>query len=78
MLVISLVYILANGVDYVNWPRLIPLTDAIEYTGSGSGSTKHGRGLPFLPKGKRNILFPRNAYSGQKSEVDNGDKERLD
>jgi hypothetical protein len=66
-----------NGIDYVNWPRLVPLTDVIDYTGRGSGSTKRGRGMPFFHGGKRKPFLPHNAYnSGQKDELDN--KERLD
>jgi hypothetical protein len=68
-----------NGVDYVSWPRLIPLTDEIEYTGRGSTSTKRGRGLPFFQNGKRQPFLHTGYYSiGKKDETDNSAKERLD
>ena len=36
---------LVHGVDYVSWPRLLPPTDIINYSGPGYRSGNHGKGL---------------------------------
>lgn len=36
---------LLHGIDYVAWPRLIPSTDIIYYSGPGYRSGHHGKGL---------------------------------
>ena len=41
----TLVFMVLHGVDYVAWPRLIPLTDMIYYSGPGYRSGHHGKGL---------------------------------
>ncbi|OCH96696.1 hypothetical protein OBBRIDRAFT_830093 [Obba rivulosa] len=50
ILALSLVFIFAHGIEYVNWPRLLPLTDIIYYEGPGfrSGHRGKGMGLPVL------------------------------
>ncbi|EMD41635.1 hypothetical protein CERSUDRAFT_128571 [Gelatoporia subvermispora B] len=50
ILALSLVFIFAHGIEYVNWPRLLPLTDIIYYEGPGfrSGHRGKGIGLPVL------------------------------
>ncbi|KII93715.1 hypothetical protein PLICRDRAFT_88051 [Plicaturopsis crispa FD-325 SS-3] len=45
LLVVSLVFIFIHGIEYVNWPRLLPPTDAIYYTGPGFRSGHKGKGL---------------------------------
>ncbi|KAG5654036.1 hypothetical protein H0H81_008052 [Sphagnurus paluster] len=40
-----LIFILLHGIDYVSWPRLIPATDVIYYSGPGFRSANHGKGL---------------------------------
>jgi hypothetical protein len=40
-----MVFILIHGIDYVAWPRLIPLTDVIYYDGLGFRSGRHGMGI---------------------------------
>jgi hypothetical protein len=45
LLSISLIFIGINGIDYVSWPRLIPPTDIIYYTGPGFRSAHHGKGF---------------------------------
>lgn len=37
-------FILANGVRYVNTPKLIPRTEIISYSGPGHESSRNGRG----------------------------------
>lgn len=51
---VSLVFIFLHGIDYVNWPRLQPLTDIIYYDGPGFRSARKGTGLglPALEKFK--------------------------
>ncbi|KAG6869151.1 hypothetical protein C0993_012250 [Termitomyces sp. T159_Od127] len=41
----ALLFMFVNGIDYVSWPRLIPLTDIIYYNGPGFRSGNHGKGL---------------------------------
>ena len=50
MTCLAISYILIFGVNYVSWPRLIPLTDAIDYDGPGARSSKRGRGVGSLVK----------------------------
>ncbi len=47
----SFLYILDRGVEYVNWPKLIPPTDVIQYDGPGfrTGPQGRGKGLSKLP-----------------------------
>jgi hypothetical protein len=45
LLAVALLFILIHGIDYVSWPRLIPPTDVIYYSGPGFRSGNHGKGL---------------------------------
>ncbi|KAG7099546.1 hypothetical protein E1B28_001380 [Marasmius oreades] len=45
LLAISLAFIVIHGILYVSWPRLIPLTNVIYYSGPGYRSGRHGMGL---------------------------------
>jgi hypothetical protein len=45
LLCISLIFIGIHGIDYVSWPRLIPSTDYIYYSGPGFRSAHHGKGF---------------------------------
>ncbi|GJJ16104.1 hypothetical protein Clacol_010383 [Clathrus columnatus] len=60
--VISLAYIVLNGVQYVSWPRLNPPLEAIYYTGPGFRSARHGlgtlvqRGGAIPPKHRADIV----------------------
>ncbi|KAG6814015.1 hypothetical protein H0H92_003865 [Tricholoma furcatifolium] len=45
LLLMALIFILIHGIDYVSWPRLIPPTDVIYYSGPGFRSGNHGKGL---------------------------------
>ncbi|KAH9835829.1 SacI homology domain-containing protein [Rhodofomes roseus] len=50
LVALSLIFIFAHGIEYVNWPRLIPLTHIINYNGPGfrSGQRGKGFGIPAL------------------------------
>lgn len=52
LVVVSTAFIFIHGIDYVNWPRLLPPTDIIYYDGPGFRSAHHGKGLglPALEK----------------------------
>jgi hypothetical protein len=43
--VLSTVFIFIHGLDYVAWPRLLPVTEAIHYNGPGFRSGRHGTGF---------------------------------
>ena len=61
LLVASVIFMLVHGIDYVSWPRLLPPTDAIYYSGPGYRSGNHGKGL----KGRK-------AYLGMAKWLGNG------
>ena len=42
---ISFAFILAHGIDYVSWPRLISLSSVINYNGPGYRGGNHGKGV---------------------------------
>lgn len=73
----ALTFIMMNGIEYVNWPRLIPLTDAIEYAGPGTRTGRNGRGVPFVRQ-KKGYSTSNGPSSYGKNEVDHEVKERLD
>ncbi len=45
LVVVSTVFIFIHGLDYVAWPRLLPLTEVIHYNGPGFRSGRHGMGF---------------------------------
>ena len=45
LVVVSLTFIFIHGIEYVNWPRLLPLSDIVHYDGPGFRSGHHGKGL---------------------------------
>ncbi|KAI0828341.1 SacI homology domain-containing protein [Trametes gibbosa] len=59
---------LPHGIDYVNWPRLQPLTDIIYYDGPGFRSARKGTGLG-LP-----ALENRRVKSKRLEEIEMGTK----
>ncbi|RDB28469.1 Uncharacterized protein C19F5.03 [Hypsizygus marmoreus] len=84
LLTISLVFILIHGIDYVSWPRLIPLIDVIYYSGPGFRSAHHGKGLNgnkdkmAIAKRARWLAGPRRSKVGVE-ELELGDiKKRVD
>lgn len=86
---VSLLFIFVHGIDYVNWPRLQPLTDIIYYDGPGYRAHRHGMGLglPALEKLKAGAVASaktmaeqqhRRAKSKKLEEIEMGTKERVD
>ena len=45
LVVLSTLYMFIYRLDYVAWPRLLPLTEAIHYRGPGFRSGYHGTGF---------------------------------
>ena len=45
LVVLSLTFVFVHGIEYVSWPRLLPPTDIIHYSGPGFRSAHHGKGL---------------------------------
>ncbi|KAI0044382.1 hypothetical protein FA95DRAFT_1545168 [Auriscalpium vulgare] len=45
LLALSVTFVFIYGIDYVSWPRLLPPTDIINYSGPGYRSGDHGKGL---------------------------------
>lgn len=68
---ISAAVILANGIDYVSWPRLLPPTDIINYTGPGYRSAHHGKGFRFASKGREGLEKSAKWLRGKKVKVSN-------
>jgi hypothetical protein len=45
LVVLSTIFMFIHGLDYVAWPRLLPLTETIHYSGPGFRSGHHGTGF---------------------------------
>jgi len=45
LVVLSTIFMFIHGLDYVAWPRLLPLTETIHYSGPGFRSGYHGTGF---------------------------------
>ncbi|THV06057.1 hypothetical protein K435DRAFT_572701, partial [Dendrothele bispora CBS 962.96] len=45
LFLISLEVIVLHGIDFVAWPRLVPLTETVYYNGPGYRSARHGMGV---------------------------------
>lgn len=56
MLVVSLLYISANGTEYVNWPKLNPPDEVLQYEGNGFRSARNGRGGDVLGLPGKNVV----------------------
>lgn len=85
LLSISLVFIVIHGIDYVSWPRLVPSTDYIYYTGPGFRSAHHGKGFGTenAPKTRSGTsMSAKWLNSGKKragvAVVEEGEKKRVD
>lgn len=84
---ISLVFILAHGIDYVSWPRLISLSSIINYNGPGYRGGNHGKGIniPALDmtqlKAKTKAKMLARTYRrgvSSANEIEMGTKKRVD
>ncbi|KAF8905440.1 inositol/phosphatidylinositol phosphatase [Gymnopilus junonius] len=78
---IAVAYIIIHGIDYVSWPRLLPPTDIIYYTGPGFRSGHHGKGLKGVnePSWKKTKWLPVGGKRGVDAEVELGTiKKRVD
>ena len=84
---ISLSFILAHGIDYVSWPRLISLSSVIHYNGPGYRGGNHGKGLNIpaldmtqLKNKTKAKMLARTHKRGMSvvNEVEMGTKKRVD
>lgn len=73
---VSLVFIFVHGIEYVNWPRLLPLSDIIYYDGPGfrSGNKGKGFGIPALdpnrlPAAPRTMIHKRGGSKLEEMEM---------
>ncbi|KAJ7462751.1 SacI homology domain-containing protein [Mycena galericulata] len=85
VLSISLIFIFIHGIDYVSWPRLVPSTDYIYYTGPGFRSGQHGKGFggDNAPKTRSGTSMSAKWLSSGKKRVgvaavEEGEKKRVD
>ena len=81
---LSVTFIIAHGLDYVSWPRLIRLDDVIHYDGPGFREGFHGKGLfstghsghgTSRAKGR---FINNNEKKGVLNEIEMGTKKRVD
>ncbi|KAJ7139757.1 SacI homology domain-containing protein [Mycena epipterygia] len=85
LLGLSLIFIFIHGIDYVSWPRLIPSTDYIYYTGPGFRSAHHGKGFggDDAPKTRSGTTMSKKWLNMGKqrvgvASVEEGEKKRVD
>jgi phosphatidylinositol 4-phosphatase len=71
LVVLSLAFIFVHGIEYVNWPRLLPLSDIIHYDGPGfrSGNKGKGFGVPALDP-RRAAAAPRMTHKRGGSKLE--------
>jgi len=84
---ISLLFIFIHGIEYVSWPRLLPPTDIIYYSGPGSRSANKGKGfgIPALDIGKwksksraKLLAQAHRRGANRPEEIEMGGKKRVD
>lgn len=82
LVALSLTFIVVHGIDYVNWPRLLPLSDIVHYDGPGFRSGNHGKGfgIPALdPVLNEKLAARAHRRAGSKlEEIEMGTKSRVD
>ncbi|KAI0786098.1 SacI homology domain-containing protein [Abortiporus biennis] len=81
LVAVSLLFIFIHGIEYVNWPRLLPLTDIIYYEGPGFRSGHNGKGFshPALDlKVGSNLSRTRRRAGSKLDEIEMGSKLRVD
>lgn len=77
LLTVSVGFVIVHGIDYVSWPRLLPLTDIIFYTGPGFRSGHHGKGVKGVPLGSL-LKRGKTRDAGDVPLATLGSKERVD
>ena len=80
---LSIVFIFAHGIEYVNWPRLLPLSDIVHYDGPGFRSGHKGKGLGIAAFDSRSAkplvaTKTRRRAPGKLEEIEMGTKSRVD
>jgi phosphatidylinositol 4-phosphatase len=81
LVAVSLAFIFIHGIEYVNWPRLLPLSDIVHYDGPGFRSGHNGKGLgkPSLDSAQDEKAFSKRRRAGSRlGEVEMGEKQRTD
>ncbi|PSR80729.1 hypothetical protein PHLCEN_2v6645 [Hermanssonia centrifuga] len=58
MVALSVTFIFIHGIEYVNWPRLLPLSDIVHYDGPGYRSGHAGKGLGLSVLEPRKFVRP--------------------
>ena len=74
LVALSLTFIFVHGIEYVNWPRLLPLSDIVHYDGPGfrSGNKGKGFGIPALDPAKMPRLEVPRRGAGKLEEIEIG------
>lgn len=71
-----------HGIEYVNWPRLLPLSDIVHYDGPGfrSGHNGKGFGVPSLDPARLNekVLASHKRAGSKLEQIELGEKRRID
>ena len=78
---ISLIFIFIHGIEYVSWPRLIPLTNIIYYAGPGYRSAHHGKGIGGTQRRAKTLTVSqagRRRAASRLEEIEMGTKKRVD
>jgi phosphatidylinositol 4-phosphatase len=78
---ISLIFIFIHGIEYVSWPRLIPLTNIIYYGGPGYRSAHHGKGIGGTQRIAKTLTVSkagRRRAASRLEEIEMGTKKRVD
>lgn len=58
LVLVSLAFIFIHGIEYVNWPRLLPLSDIVHYEGPGFRSGHKGKGMGIAAFDSRQAATP--------------------
>jgi phosphatidylinositol 4-phosphatase len=72
LMLLSVLFILAHGMDYVSWPKLVPMDDVLYYDGPGKRYGNAGKGI------KIEALSSRRVGKSQIHEIEMGTKKRID
>jgi hypothetical protein len=82
LLSISLIFIFVHGIEYVSWPRLIPLNNIVHYEGLGYRSGNHGKGIlgstQIIEKRSASANSVRKGTHSYLEEIEMGTKKRVD